>query len=151
MSEREKEGENVFFSRVSKKTMEKLTRKKKREKKKRGKKTTHVLLELGAFLAVVGVRHARRPADHAAPALAAVVALVADADEGGRAHEGVADEVSATISFTPPFFFIFLSSSLSLSLSFCKCKGGRIELTFLADAADGCLFGPCMGDSRAGK
>ena len=110
MSEREKEGENVFFSRVSKKTMEKLTRKKKREKKKRGKKTTHVLLELGAFLAVVGVRHARRPADHAAPALAAVVALVADADEGGRAHEGVADDALAVACFVffSFFFRVFL-------------------------------------------
>ena len=75
----------------------KLARKKK--KRKRGEKLPHVLLELGALLAVVGVRHSGPAADDAASALAPVVALVADADEGGGTHEGVADDTLAVAYF----------------------------------------------------
>ena len=76
-----------------------VSKKRDREKKTRSKskkrKKTHVLLQLGAFLAVVRVRDARAPTNEAAPALRAVVALVADADEGGGAHERVADDALA--------------------------------------------------------
>ena len=56
---------------------------------------TYVLLLLRALLAVVRVRDAH-PAAHDAPAgEGAVVALVAHADEGGRANVGVADDALA--------------------------------------------------------
>jgi hypothetical protein len=55
------------------------------------KQKTHVFLLKCALLAVVRVRHARAPADDAAPLVGPVVALVAHADEGGRPHIGVAD------------------------------------------------------------
>ena len=71
----------------------KLARKKK--KRKRGEKLPHVLLELGALLAVVGVRHSGPAADDAASALAPVVALVADAHQGRRPHVTVAHDALA--------------------------------------------------------
>lgn len=62
---------------------------------KKKNQLTHVLLELRALLAVVRVRHPGPAADDAPPALRAVVALVADAHERGRANERVADDALA--------------------------------------------------------
>ena len=89
---------------MSKKTKEKNSLEKKRTKRK---KNPHVLLELRAFLAVVGVRRSQSTADDAAPALAAVVALVADADQGGGAHERVTDNALAVACFAGFFSGFF--------------------------------------------
>ena len=52
-------------------------------------------LERRALLAVVRICHAHATADDAAAALRPVVALVADADQGGGANERVADDALA--------------------------------------------------------
>ena len=151
MNERERKGGCFsFWVREKRKKTKKKTRS--LDKKKKSKNSTHVLLELGALLAVVGVRHARGPADHAAPALGAVVALVADADEGGRAHEGVADDALAVACF---FFRFFLMNDevrccCFTLFSFQMREKGNQTHIFRRLGRWLVLFGTCMGEFEDG-